>query len=687
MPLFQSCTVAQPEVDEEAALSGNVDWPLYGLDVQETHYSPLDQIRVDNVTRLGLAWAFDAESFAGQIEGTPLMVNGTLYGTLPWSVVFAIDARTGEPKWRWDPEIPHVPFVTDEKGVRYRRGPSLCCGPVNRGVAYYRGKIYAGTLDGRVVALNAETGQEVWTVQMTSKEDDYTITGAPRIVKDKVIVGNSGSEFGVRGFICAYDPDTGEELWRFWTVPGDPTLPFENPAMEMAAKTWNGAWWKYGGGGTAWDGMAYDPELDLLYIGTGNGSPWARDIRSPGGGDNLFLCSILALRPDTGEYVWHFQTTPADNWDYASTQPIILADLVIDGRLRKVLMQAPKNGFFYVIDRESGEFISARPFVNVTWASGVDPVTGRPIENPEANYGFEGSLISPGPDGAHNWHAMSWNPVAGLVYIPAQETASVFTKDPDFQHQIGRMNTGRRRRPPRPASAESPSPPPRRGPTVVGAGGSQQRQAFLVAWDPVAQEERWRIRFEQPGVTGGTLSTAGNLLFHGSNDGSFSAYRADTGETLWSVQLAPGFANPITYMLDGRQYVVVATGRSGFQAPGRVYAFALDANMPVPSMESVPEPPPPLGLTRDATGTVIEEFERAGLSPGPGRDLIQQLCTGCHSPTIITGYRRSEEEWRRTVGDMVGRGMAGTPDQHEQIIQYLATHLARMLHKKSDAGK
>ncbi|HTV02657.1 MAG TPA: PQQ-dependent dehydrogenase, methanol/ethanol family, partial [Luteitalea sp.] len=402
----------------------DVPWPMYGLDTAETHYSPLTQLTTANVAQLGLAWSADLEAFPGQLQGTPLVVDGTMYVTGPWSVVVAVDARTGGVKWRWDPRIPHPTFATDARGLRTRLGPSLCCGPVNRGVAYHNGKVFVGTLDSRLVALDARTGRPVWTTQVASKDDDYSITSAPRIIKGKVITGISGSEFGVRGFVAAYDAETGKQAWRFWTVPGDPSLGFENAAMEKAAKTWTGAWWKYGGGGTPWDGMAYDPELNLLYIGTGNGSPWSRVLRSPGGGDNLYLCSILALRPDTGEYVWHYQTTPADNWDYASTQPIVLANLRIDGRERKVLMQAPKNGFFFVVDRQTGKLISASPFVkNINWASGYDLATGRPNEAPEARFYRTGKpfLAAPGPIGAHSWQPMSFSPKTGLVYIPAND--------------------------------------------------------------------------------------------------------------------------------------------------------------------------------------------------------------------------------------------------------------------------
>jgi PQQ-dependent dehydrogenase (methanol/ethanol family) len=649
------------------------EWLTYGRDYAGTHHSPLTQITSENVGKLGLAWSYDTKAFAGQLEGTPLVSNGTLYATLTWSMVIAVDARTGEEKWRWDPEIPHPRFVTDENGVRYRRGPSLCCGPVNRGVALYKGKVYVGTLDGRLVALNADTGEVVWTVQVTSKEDDYSITGAPRIIKGKVITGNSGSEFGVRGFVTAYDAETGKQEWRTFIVPGDPTLPFESKALETAAKTWNGAWWKYGGGGTAWDGMAYDAELDLLYIGTGNGSPWNRDIRSPGGGDNLYLCSILAVRPDTGEYVWHYQTTPADNWDYASVQPLVLTDLTIDGRRRKVIMQAPKNGFFYVVDRETGEFISAEAFAKVNWATGIDPKTGRPVETPEASYDEEGAMLSPGSDGAHNWHSMAWNPDAGLAYLAAQDTSSLYARDPDFTHQIGRMNLGRARRRPTPApgAAAPPPTPRRRGPSVVGMGG-QQEGAFLAAWDPIAQKARWRIDFEQPGVTGGTLSTASNLLFHGANDGRFVAYTADTGKKLWEVELAPGFANPITYMLDGKQYVTVLTGRGGeFQAPGRVYTFSVEANKLIPPMDPAPTPQE---LT-EISETVEAEFAQAGLPEGEGRELLRQLCVSCHPASAFTKHRMPAEAWRLVVQDMVNRGMPGSEEQRRVVVEYLARNL------------
>jgi len=427
---------------------------------------------------------------------------------------------------------------------------------VNRGVALHNGKVYVGLLDGRLVALDADTGRIVWVHQTTPVGSDYTITGAPRVVKGKVVIGNAGADLGVRGYITAYDAETGEQAWRFYTVPGDPSKPFESPAMERAAATWTGEWWKYGGGGTVWDSLAFDPEADLLYVGVGNGSPWSRDHRSPGGGDNLYLASILALRPDSGELVWFYQTTPGDDWDYTATQTMILADLMMDGRERKVLMQAPKNGFFFVLDRLTGELVSAEPYTSVTWATAVDKKTGRPVETPTARYGTTGSLISPSSGGAHNWQPMSWNPITGLVYIPGRSHVGYFKAAPFFEPQPGRFNSGLAD--PVPGQPQPPRP-----------------TAFLLAWDPVTQHERWRVPIDTV-ISGGTLATGGGVVFNGTADGHFRAYDALTGETLWETQLAPVVATPITYRLDGRQYVTVLAGRGGPGGGGRVWTFALD---------------------------------------------------------------------------------------------------------------
>jgi len=535
---------------ERIARAEPAEWLSNGRDYAETHYSPLDQIDTANANRIELAWFRELDSESGNLEATPLVADGVLYSTLTWSVVFAMDARTGELLWRWDPEISFA-----------EGGPYLCCGAVNRGVALWEDKVYAGLLDGRLVALDRATGRPVWSVQTTPPGTDYTITGAPRVVGGNVVIGNGGAEAGVRGFVTAYDAETGDQVWRFYTVPGNPADGFENDAMRAAADTWSGEWWTVGGGGTAWDGFAYDPAEDLLYVGTGNGGPWIRSVRSPEGGDNLYVSSILALRPDTGELVWHYQTTPGDEWDYTAVQPLILADLVIDGRERNVIMQAPKNGFFYVIDRVTGAFISAEPFAEVTWATGIDPESGRPIEAPNARYTETGGAwLAPGPFGAHNWHAMSWNPQTGLVYIPGQNTNNFYAENPDFTYQPGRSNTGVVGRGGTPEGFVRPPNP-----------GLENPGGFLLAWDPVAQEERWRIA---GGPNGGTLSTAGNLVFSGAADGTFYARDALDGTTLWQAPIAPGPGQPVSFELDGRQYVSIMAGRGGNPQAG-VWTFTL----------------------------------------------------------------------------------------------------------------
>jgi PQQ-dependent dehydrogenase (methanol/ethanol family) len=441
-------------------------------------------------------------------------------------------------------------------------GPRYCCGPVNRGPALWGDKIYMGIIDGRLAALERETGKVVWIVKTTPYSDAYSITGAPRVIDGRVIIGNGGGDYGARGYVTAYDSETGEQLWRTFVVPGDPALGFESEAMERAAATWTDDWWVRGGGGTAWDAMSYDPVNDLLYVGTGNGGPWNRDLRSPGGGDNLYLASILALRPSTGELVWHFQTTPGESWDYTAVQHLLLADIEIDGRTRQVLMQAPKNGFFYVLDRVTGEFLSAAPISRLNWASGVD-AEGRPIVRPEARYGTDPVILHPGPRGAHNWHTMSFNPETGLVYIPGQDNS--FTYRADMQNFLGIVfgqSSG-------PQSNAAPITPP-----FIGKEPPPNEPGFLVAWDPVAQQERWRVTYATR-ENSGTLTTAGNLVFHGTATGLFQAHDAETGEVLWEEQLIGMMGSPITYEIDGRQYVSILSGTDDNDPPGRLFTFAL----------------------------------------------------------------------------------------------------------------
>ena len=540
-----------PKVTDATLLKpADGDWVGYGRDYAETHHSPLKQIDQNNVGKLAEAWSIEVGS-DGKLETTPLVFNGVLYGTSTWSQVYAIDLRTRKIKWQYDPAM--------VRGGYEAMGPRPCCGPVNRGVALYDGRVYVGLLDGRLVALDAETGTPVWAVQTTPPGTDYTITGAPRIVKGKVVIGQGGAEYGVRGFLAAYDATTGKQAWKFYVIPGDPAKPFEDEALARAAKTWNGQWWKYGGGGTPWDGIAYDPELNLVYVGTGNGSPWNASHRSPGGGDNLYLASIVALNADTGKYVWHYQTTPSDNWDYNSAQPMILADLMIAGRVQKVLMQAPKNGFFYVLDRATGKLISGAPYVFTSWATGIDKETGRPIETEAARYRYTPVRLSPSPVGAHHWPPMAFNPTTGFVYYPGQETSSVFAMEEKFEFKEGQWNLGIRRGNTPGAKPVPPPPPDPKAPTPGG---------FFVAWDPVAQKPAWKIPFLS---SGGALSTAGQLIFVGNSAGKFFALDPLSGKTLWEAQLGQGVATPISYELDGKQYIAVMSGIS----KGKVYGFAL----------------------------------------------------------------------------------------------------------------
>jgi len=570
---------AQTSVVDDAALrNGHAaagEWLTNGLDLAETRYSPLKQITTDNVDRLRLGWSYELGSSGGGQLATPLVWNGTLYGITNWSVVFAVDARTGKERWRWDPEV-------NQSAVR----PKVCCGVVNRGMALYKNMVIAPIIDGRLEALDAATGKVLWETRVAFPQDDYTLTMAPRIAKGKVIIGASGGEYAVRGFFDAYDAMTGRRIWRFYTVPGDPTKPFENPALKKAAATWSGDWWKRGGGATVWDGLAYDPDLDLVYVGTGNGAPWPESLRSLGAPpkenkDNLYVCSILAVRPDSGELAWYFQPVPGDSWDFDSTQQMTLANLVINGKPRKVIMQASKNGFFYVLDRVTGAFISGQPFARVTWAKGLDSATGRPILNPEADYGREAVELFPNQVGAHASSTMSFNPNTGLVYFTATiDGGSNYAVNPDFTYQRGRHNEGLARG----VVPTRPKPP------AIGPQAVDGQRAVLLAWDPVTQTERWRA---QAGGArfGGTLTTAGNLVFQVVPDGRFIAYHAETGKKLLELQTetTTGMGPPITYLVDGRQYVSFMGGMGQLPAPAPAGRGATPATTPSPATASAPK--------------------------------------------------------------------------------------------------
>jgi quinohemoprotein ethanol dehydrogenase len=555
--LLPAQATTNPLINKQSIANPEGQWLSYGRDYQEHRFSPLSDINRDTISQLDLAWSFKFSTARG-MEATPLVHNGVIYISTGWSHVHALDARTGEQLWHYDAKVAKSHLA------------KTCCGPVNRGVALWQGEsdaklqVFFGALDGRLIALDAKTGTENWSIQTTPTDGNYSITGAPRVItrveegveKGMVIIGNGGAELGVRGFVSAYDVTTGEQIWRFYTVPGDPKKPQENPALKAALETWSGDYWYQngGGGGTAWDSLVYDPELDLIYIGTGNGSPWNRDLRSPGGGDNLYLSSIVALSAGSGEYVWHYQVTPQDNWDSTATQQLVLAELEIEGTQRSVIMQAPKNGFFYVLDRITGELLSAEPYTHITWASHVDMATGRPVETKYADYqSFGSTYIWPSPYGAHNWQPMSFSNKTGLMYIPVQNIPGYFSAQDSVVYRVDRWNTGV-------DLNESRDPK-----SWVAAKASMDALVYgeLVAWDPVKKQRAWQVHHDKPS-NGGILSTAGDLVFQGTWDGTFVAYDAENGTPLWQYQSDSAIlAGPISYELDGEQYIAVAQGSGG----------------------------------------------------------------------------------------------------------------------------
>jgi len=608
------------------------NWMTHGRTYSEQRFSPLTQINDQNVRWLGLAWSLDLETHRGQ-EATPLVIDGVMYFSTAWSKVLAVKAATGEKLWSYDPKVPPEWAI------------NACCDVVNRGVGAWQGRIFVATLDGRLIALDAATGKVVWETLTIDRRYRYTITGAPRVVKGKVIIGNAGSELGVRGYVSAYDADTGKLQWRFYTVPGDPAQPFESSALANAAKTWTGSWWKLGGGGTVWDSMTYDPDLDVLYIGTGNGTPWSEHARSPQGGDNLYTSSIVALQPDTGVYVWHYQETPGDVWDFDSAAQMILANLVIDNVPRKVLLHAPKNGFFYVLDRVTGQLISAKPYTAVSWADGIDSETGRPIEHAGARYkeGDPGIPVAPGPSGGHTWHSMSFSPMTGLVYVPVLDGGFFYKNDEHFQEKTLAYNAAIDW-----VAAGLPQKPEIKQAVLASVKGR------LAAWDPVQQKEVWRVEHASP-VNGGVLSTAGNLVFQGTAQGNLEAYRAATGEKLWSADAQTGIvAAPISYSVNDEQFVAVVAGWGGVfplaagevalksaraQNIYRVLAFKIGGKASLPALPRFA--PAKLHPPRPAASAATVQ---------KGEGLYQRYCSTCHGDVAVSGGVLPDLRYSGTLG-------------------------------------
>ena len=636
------------------------NWAMAGFNYNEQRHSPLTQINTNNVKDLGIAWFADLPDARGQ-EATPVVVDGKMFISTAWSKVFAYDAKTGEPLWSFDPEVDKA------------RGVKACCDVVNRGVAFWKGQIFVGTIDGRLISLDAATGKTLWSTQTLDLESNGTITGVPRVVKDLVIIGNGGAEFGARGFITAYHADSSKQAWRFYTVPnpkGEPDGAASDEILKTASKTWSaepkkGDWRESGGGGTVWDAIVYDSELDQLYIGVGNGNPWNHGIRSNGEGDNLFLSSIVALKPDTGKYVWHYQETPAETWDYTATQPIILANEESDGKQVKVLYHAPKNGFFFTIDRVSGKMLSAEPFIDgITWASGYDKQTGRPIEKPEARYNQTGKLYMANPSalGAHNWHPMSYNPATGLVYIPALYIGGAYMPPvaPNEQERktLG-FNTGG-------AFVTADLPDDINFVKAVKAATTGK----LVAFDPRTGRAKWTVD-HAASWNGGTMTTAGNLVFQGTAMGQFRAYAADTGKQLYNLDVQSGvLSGASTYTVDGEQYVAFLTSKGG--AFPLVSGYAGSASAAVPNIPRLivlklggkarlpapPETPPYVWEPPMQIGTPSDI--------AAGQSNFQRYCLVCHGPGavgngVLPDLRKSAsiadaDTWKSVVIDGVLKG-------------------------------
>ncbi|MFN2317237.1 MAG: PQQ-dependent dehydrogenase, methanol/ethanol family [Gemmatimonadales bacterium] len=669
--VIAACSAPVDRVVDDAAIAGldqGGNWLAFGRAYDEQRFSPLDAINESTIAQLGVAWHSDLPNDR-TLYGTPLVVDGIMYYEGSYNVLRAVNATTGEQLWEYNPQ------VIEHAGDRLR-----IMWDVSRGIAFYEGRVYLATGDGRLIAVDAATGREVWSTLTVDPAKPLVISGAPKAFRGLVVIGNGGTEWGaIRGYLDAYDARTGERVWRWHTVPGNPADGFENDAMAMAAETWTGEWWKFGGGGTVWHGITYDPDFDQVLIGTGNGTPWNQRIRSPGGGDNLFLSSVVALDATTGTYKWHYQNTPGETWDYNSNMDIVLADLTIDGRQVKAAMHAPKNGFFYVIDRADGRLLSAEPYTEVTWATHVDMATGRPVEVPEARYADAPALVFPSALGGHSWHAMSFNPGTGFVYIPVIELAGGYGEETinvetwqsptDFRFETGTD----------PGITDVPED--------AGSGS-------LKAWDPVAQQVAWVV--EKPGIwSAGTLTTAGNLVFQGQGDGYLVAHRATDGAVLWSANLGLGIsAPPITYAVDGRQYVAILVGWGGAGAafmgslaakhgwaykaqPRRLVVFALGGDVALPAA------PPPVVPTPIPNGDFVLDQGRAAA----GAAVYASSCTMCHGSGAVSGgtapdlrasslvLSRSTFEDVVVRGSLRANGMSNfpnlSPDEVENIRHYI----------------
>ena len=573
--------VTEARIAAEAA--GGKNWLLNGRTFDGAHFSPLQQITDKNISGLGLAWSLDIESGMGVVS-EPIVVDGVIYVSAPLSIVYAVDAVSGKVLWRFDPKVRLNQAINGSYSAR-----------VNAGVAVWNGKVYVGTGDCRLVAIDAATAKQVWEAQVC-EPTQTGITGAPHVAKGKILMGFNGSDDGVRGALIAYDAETGKEVWRFWTVPGDPSKPFETKALEMAAKSWGGKdWWKVGGG-DVWNAITYDDATGLVIFGTaGVGVDYGEFRNIKATGDRLFGECIIALNADTGEYVWHYQT--GTEGIHSENNHILMADLMMDGEKRHVALTAPKNGFFFVLDAKTGKLLSAKPLVNVVWAKSIDLQTGRAVLVPRSEGGGRQWTV-------HNWWPMSYSSLTGLVYVPTTD------RHADSKAEV-----------------------------EAGEGGAGLF-GRLVAWDPVSQTARWSVE-EEIAVNGGVLSTAGNLVFQGQGTGEFAAYAADSGKKVWSIKTGSAIESiPVTFSVKGEQYVITPVGwGSGSRlfapartmatpeskrGPVRLLAFKLGANTPFPYPNNV-IPPVPKPPEQKASEETIRKGEKL---------YGTFVCDGCHSPEL-----------------------------------------------------
>jgi quinohemoprotein ethanol dehydrogenase len=623
------------------------NWLSHGGAFPEWYYSPLGAVNQSNVAQLKPAWVFEFDTVRGQ-QATPIVVDGVIYTTSAWSKVYALDAMTGRKIWSYDPK------------VSGQDAAKACCDVVNRGVAVYMGKVYVAALDGRLIALDAKTGTVVWSVMTVDLTHTYSISSAPRVLPGKIVIGNSGGEMGVRGYVTAYDAQTGRLAWRFYTVPNNSTQGPDGAASDeviakVARPTWFGKRAKFGAGGAVWNAMVYDPELNLLYMGTGNPFPWNRKTRSEGRGDNLFASSIVALNANTGKYIWHYQENPGDSWDFDAVADMALTDLTIGGQTCKVLMQAAKNGFFYVIDRRTGKLISADPYVEgIRWAKKIDLMTGRPVVALNAYYDHKPFAGSPGPVGAHSWVSSAYSPKTGLVYVASSQNGLTYANEDNYKFVEGLVNVGIRKD----------------DLAGIHAAGPASRD-YLVAWDPSSVKAAWRVPSHGGG---GTLATGGNLVFQGEHRkvtaGRLVAYRADTGEPVWSIDTPNTImAGPISYEVDGEQYIAATGGAGGADIvgattnetlasqPGRLIAFKLGGTAQMP-----PDPPP-----APPANPPSQQWPESTIAAGAA--AYAEYCTGCHgmntqSSNIVPDLRRSAaltnyDAWQSIVigGVLTDQGM------------------------------